>query len=168
MSEETTTNEANVDFIDSLSQAEEACFQFLCEKLGLTPARDAFISVRDGAALDCVVFDVGHLQEGELMCFNTTNLYFRGQMDIYNRSRREVQHMIMRLIQAFPVGINFRESDPLRGESNVLEFRIAPVTNAIGDIVTKELETTTSAKEIPVFVCSIQFDIVFQTGARQN
>ena len=51
-------------------------------------------------------------------------------------------------------------------DTNVVCFRIAPETEAVSAISTQEIEPQKGAAKIPVYVCVVQFDVVFNAGRR--
>ena len=155
-------------FDESLTTAELSCFAMLCTRLGLDAGANAFVSVRGENAADCIVFDIGYVQTGDTLAFDAEQFHFRASADIYGRSRAEVQKWIMRLVRAFPVGAQYQPDSPLREDSNVLEFRIAPETKAIGPVLTQEIQTKAGGAKIPVFCATVLFDVVFATGPRDE
>ena len=159
-------NNMPTSFEESLTQAELSCFAFLCDRLGLQPARNAFLSVRDEGIVDCIVFDIGSMENGGQATYNAQHYHWRAQCDIYSRDRNAVQKSIMRMLQHFPVDQVYNSDHPLRKTGNVECFRIAPITGSIGAIATKELEVKIGTKPVPVFVCTVLFDVVFRAGAR--
>lgn len=159
----------NVDpmaFETALTEAETACFAFLNEVLGLKQGETSFISVRGRGALDCMVFDVGFMQTGDVATFKARNYHWRASAEFYARDRRALQVTIMRLLGGFPVAAQYEREHPLLKDSCVVHFRIAPETNAISTISTQEVETAAGAKKVPAFTCTVQFDVVFNAGSR--
>ena len=154
------------DFENSMTEAEAACFQFLCELLGYEPQVDAFISVRARGALDCMVFDIGGMATGDVTTFRAEQYHWRGSADFYNRDRTLLQRMLMRLVERLPIAPQYEKAHALLEESNVCHFRIAPVENGIGSIETKEIETYAGGAKTAVFCSTVQFDIVFSAGDR--
>lgn len=150
------------DFENSMTEAEAACFQFLCELLGYEPEVDAFISVRARGALDCMVFDIGGMQSGDVTTFKAKNYHWRGSAEFYNRDRTLLQRVLMRLVQRLPVAPKESFLD-----TNVRHFRIAPEQDGVGAIFTKEIETYAGGAKTAVFCSTVQFDIVFSAGDRE-
>lgn len=146
-------------FDESLTQAETACFALVCEVLGLRPNVDATIPTHRLSLPDGAVFDIGSLQTAELAAFPSDVYHFRATLDIRNRDRAKLQRWIMRLLGAMHVGRNYMEGHPMRAETNVADFRIAPEQGCISKI---ELTTVPGGeREIPTFTCTVMFDVVF-------
>lgn len=156
------------DFDGSLTAAELSCFALLCERLGMTPGVDAFVSVRGENAAECVVFDIGYLQNGESMAYRADQLHFRAQADVFGRDRGEVQRRLMRLVRTFPVGGQYDPEHPIRQDSNVLEFRIAPEQKGVGPVSTQEVQLRMGGPKVALFVATVLFDVVFATGGRDG
>lgn len=150
------------DFENSMTEAEAACFQCLCELLGYEPQVNAFISCRARGALDCMVFDIGGMESGDVTTFKAKNYHWRGSADFYSRDRAALQRILMRLVQRFPIAPSERLLD-----SNVRHFRIAPEKNGVGAISTQEIETYAGGAKTAVFCSTVQFDIVFSAGDRE-
>lgn len=159
-------NGDGIEFDDSLTAAEVACYALLCERLGLSPGENAFVSIRGENAADCIVFDIGHLQSGESMAFEADQLHFRASAEIYGRSRATVQKTIMRMVRSFPIGGQFAPGHHIREDSNVLEFRVAAEQKSIGPVTTQEVQLKTGGPKVPLFAATVLFDVVFATGAR--
>ena len=159
--------EAPNQFEEALFSAERDCFDKVCEILGLTEGRNAFLSTNAGA-LDCVVFDIGYPETGDMMAFPSDVFHWRGQLDIYNRSRRQIQRWLMRLIAAMPIGTTQATREQMRDGSNVQNFRIMPTTNSITEIATTSLKFGAGDKGVEVYTSTIIFDIVFIAGSREG
>lgn len=156
-----------VAFEDAMTAAERDCLDKLCEILGVREGVSAFLST-NGGALDCVVFDIGYPETGETMGFPADTFHWRGQLDVYNRSRRQIQKWLMRLVAAMPIGTEQSTAERMREGSNVLCLRIQPVTNAIGEITTTSLKFGAGDKGVEVYTSTIIFDIVFNAGSREG
>lgn len=144
---------------ESLEQAEASCFAVVCEVLGLRKNVDATIPTHILSLPDGAVFDIGFLQSPELAAFPSDVYHFRASLDLRNRSRAKLQRWIMRLLGTMHVGHNYMPSCPLRSETNVTDFRIAPEQGCISAI---ELSTVPGGeREIPTFSCTVLFDVVF-------
>lgn len=154
-------------FENALKEAELSCFAFLCDRCNLRQQEQAFVSTRPKYAIDCAVFDIGQMQTGDVAAFPSGHYHWRAQCDFYNRSRDELQRMIMRMLRDFPVDQVYNEDHPLRKDTCVQCFRIAPETGAISTITTQELDNGKDASKVPVFTCTVQFDVVFYAGPRQ-
>ena len=159
-------NEAAIDFDGSLTQAELSCYALLCERLGLTAGANAFVSVRGEGVADCVVFDIGYLQNGESMAYRADQLHFRAQADVFGRDRGIVQKMLMRMVRTFPIGSQYDPGHPIRQDSNVLEFRVAAEQKSVGPVTTQEVQLQSGGPKVPLFAATVLFDVVFATGAR--
>lgn len=154
------------DFDSAITDAEQACFAMLNEVMGFEPQVDSFISCRGRGAVDCMVFDIGGMQTGDVTTFVAKNYHWRATADFYNRDRGALQRAIMRLLRTLPIAPQYEADHPLLKDSNVVHFRIAPEQDGIGSILTKEIEPRNGAAKIPVFVCTVQFDVVFSVGDR--
>lgn len=154
-----------VSFENALTEAEMLCHLKIAEVLGLSDGVDAFICLNPGRT-DCAVWDIGGLQTGEQTGFPAEMYHFRGQLELYSRSRQQIQRWIMRLIAAFPLTRWQGVSDEMARETCVDVLRIAPESNAVSAISTTEVHSGTNEKTIPCFTATLQFDIVFGTGAR--
>ena len=162
-----TPNSPEGGFETAMEEAELACFEFLCDALGMkTEDRQAFVGVRGAGGVDCMVFDIGHMQTGDVACFPAGLYHWRASLDLYDRNRSTLQRNIMRLLQELPIGHDWRKSHVVRRDSCVRQFRIAPETNAISDITTQKLEPRKGVPEIDVFAATVLFDVVFYAGTR--
>ena len=146
------------EFDDSLALAEAACAQFLHKTTGMTIR----VAVNGKGDPDCAVFDIGYLYTGEHTLFQAHAYHFRAKLDIYRRSREEVQKAIMRLLHSFPVNADTNADSELRESANVKVFRIAPQTQAVSEIVTADVQPVKDAKPIPCWTSTVQFDVVFK------
>lgn len=156
-----------VQFEEALFSAEKDCHEKICEILGLQDGVNAFLSVNKGMT-DCVVFDIGCPETGELMGFPSNCFHWRGQLDIYNRNRRVIQRWLMRLIAALPIGNTQGTKEKMREGSNVQNFRIMPRPNTNMEITTTTLKYGAGDKGVEVFTTSVLFDIVFNAGSREG
>lgn len=146
-------------FDESLTQAETVCFALVCEVLGLSPNVDATIPTHRLSMPDGAVFDIGILQTAELAAFPSDAYHFRATLELRNRDRAKLQRWIMRLLGTMHVGRNYMNGHPMRSETNVSDFRIAPDQGCVSAI-----ETTTvrgGEKDIATFSCTVAFDVVF-------
>ena len=150
---------------EALFEAEEICHNRLCEILGLTSGVNSFIST-NGGSYDCCVFDIGSVKTGETFGFPASKFHWRGRLDMYSRDRRQIQRWIMRLLLAMPVGTTQPVTSDLSHETIVDVFRIAPQEGCIDEITTVELKAKKDESGIVVFTTSVEFDIVFNIGAR--
>ena len=154
-------------FETALEEAELACFEFLCDALGMKQEdRTAFVGVRGAGGVDCMVFDIGHLQTGDSTCFPAGVYHWRASADFFDRDRSRLQRTLMRLLGELPIGHDWRCSHAVRRDSCVRQFRIAPETNAVSDITTQSIEPRKGAANVDVFAATVQFDVVFHAGAR--
>ncbi len=154
-------------FEKAMTKAERDCFDKACEILGVREGVSAFLSV-NGGATDCIVFDIGYPESGEVMGFPSECFHWRGQMDLYSRSRRLLQVWLMRLVAAMPIGTVQATEERMPEGSNVQCFRIMPITNGITPIVTTSLKYGAGDKGIEVFTSTVNFDIVFSAGSREG
>lgn len=155
------------EFEEAMEKAERDCFDKICEILGVREGVSAFLST-NGGATDCIVFDIGHPETGDMMAFPSCVFHWRGQMDVYNRSRRQIQKWLMRLIAAMPIGTSQATEEQMPEGSNVQNFRIVPITNSISDIVTTQLKYAAGDKGVEVYTTTVIFDIVFNAGSREG
>lgn len=154
-------------FEASLGEAEDACFEALCRILDLRAGVTAFIGANDGRT-DCMVFDIGALQTGDMATYRAERFHFRGRADLYNRSRRTLQAWLMRIVAALPVQRHGGTESRLRADTNVLQFRVVPEPGAITALAPADIETATNGRKIPVFTATVTFDVVFRAGARDT
>lgn len=146
-----------VPYDESMTAAENACFAHLCGKLGYTPGVNAFLGVNGGLA-DCIVFDVGMGYTGDLNTWRSGYAHMRAQLDIYSRSRVDLQKAIMRVMRSMPIDENDVE---LAEGSNVVNFRLAPDSGNPGAVKTIDLQIKTDRAPIPCYTATIMFDVVF-------
>lgn len=146
---------------NALADAEKCALEEICRALGLRPANDGFVSVFPGRA-DCVVFDIGHLWIGDQVAFPANRFCFRGNLDLYSRSRPALQRWISRLMGSFPVAPSHGRRPAPYGGGRVEVLRIAPESSAIGQITTADVQLQ-SDRTTPVFTASVAFDVVFNT-----
>ena len=142
--------------LEALTEAETAC----ANKLKSIIDSKTFIS-RNPGLMDCNVFDIGHLQTGELTLFPSRTYHFRAFLDVYRRDRTALQQSIMRLLLSLPIGADYGKDDDLRESSNVVVFRIAPYSAAISDISVVDVETSNNNTKARAYVATVQFDVVF-------
>ena len=154
-------------FEASLGEAEDACFEALCRILDLRAGATAFIGANDGRT-DCMVFDIGALQTGDMTTYRAERFHFRGQADLYNRNRRTLQAWLMRIVAALPVQRHGGTESHLRADTNVVQFRVVPEPTAITAVTSTDIETATNGKKIPTFTATVTFDIVFRAGVRDT
>ncbi len=148
------------DYENSMTVAEEACMIHLCGKLGYTAGQNAFFATNPGVA-DCIVFDIGQCSTGDLNTWRAGYAHMRAQMEIYDRNRKRLQQTIMRLMKEMPT-CPAHGDDFLVDGSNVVQFRLAPNDGNPGGIKTTEIEQRTDKEAVPVYVCSVLFDVVFE------
>ena len=150
----------------ALANAEDACFAFLNEILGLEEQVTSFVSCRARGVLDCMVFDIGELHTGDVTSFKAKNFHWRANAEFFCRDRRRLQAIQMRLLEKMPVAPQFEREHPLLKDSNVRHFRVAPETGAIGSISTQEIEAFQGGAKVPVFTFVAKFDVIFSAGER--
>ena len=144
------------DFLDSLTIAEKACADVFCEIFRTR----TFICANRGCP-DCNVFDIGFVQSGDQMAYDSDAYHFRAKLDMYRRDRSELQRDIMKLLAELPIGQDSRVESTLRENSNVVCFRIATETRAISEISTASVAPENDASPIPCYLATVQFDVVF-------
>lgn len=145
---------------DAIIEAEAQCHKKITEVLGLRIGETSFLSV-NGRRLNCVVWDIGALETGDQAGFPSDMYHFQGRLDLYNQNRAALQRWIMRLLLSFPVNKWQGRSNDLAAEGNVYCLRVAPQTQGIGEITTKELRNDKNVKVSDVFTASVIFDVVF-------
>lgn len=143
---------------ESLGCAELACAQHINATTGMTVC----VGTNDEGRTDCAVFDIGYLQTGEHATFQAHALHFRAKLDIYRRSREEVQRAIMRILQTFPINADVNAMDDLRENSNVLVFRLSPQTQGVSEITTVDMQQKKDQRTIRCFTATALFDVVFR------
>lgn len=152
-------------FEDALWEAEDICARRICDIIGKTLGVDCFIST-NGGKYECAVFDIGYLCTGTQAGFPSSAYHFRGRLDLYNRQRRSIQKDIMRLLEGMPLGTTQAVPNDLGTTTNVMCLRIAPKEKGVDEITTVELKANKDDKGVPVFTTAVEFDIVFDAGAR--
>lgn len=145
---------------NALIEAEEACLRKICEILNFRAGVNAFICVQPGLT-DCCVFDIGNVQTGDQTSYPAGMFHFRGNLTFYAVNRKSIQRSIMRLLLALPNAPQQSRQNSMIEDSNVIVFRIAPETNAIGAISTVAVQAANNKPEIEVFTAVVSFDIVF-------
>ena len=145
---------------NALTRAENACARVLCELLGLRPGVNFTVATSLGLP-DCAVFDIGHLSSGEVAAFPSNAWHFRANADLYNRDRAELQRWIMLILDGMHIGRNWFADHPLREDTNVANFQVAPDENAVSGIKTATVSTSTNAQPVPTYTASVEFDVVF-------
>lgn len=145
----------------SLADAEAACFRALCAATGFAPGRNAYLGVNPGNP-DCLVFDIGSSQTGDLNAFRAPVAHFRAQADVCSRDRAALQRLVMRIRRLLPTD---EEHDPLalRESSCVLQFRLAPEAGNPSALRTAEIATGRDERPVPTWSASAVFDVVFLT-----
>lgn len=146
------------EFEDAMGQAEIACAAHIHKTTGMTVC----VGSNDRGLADCAVFDIGYLQTGEHATFKAGAYHFRAKLDIYRRTRKDVQKTIMLLLQSFPVNADVNAAADLRENSNVLVFRIAPVAQGVSEIATADVQQIKDAKPIRCWTATAFFDVVFR------
>ena len=144
----------------SLTQAEDACARELCRLLRLNPGSTFTVATSKGLP-DAAIFDIGHLYSGEVASFPSNAYCFRSKLDMYNRDRTALQAWIMRLLDAMHIGHNYFKDSPLREDTNVVNFEIAPETGCVSDITTTKVEPFNTQRQIQTFLATIIFNVVF-------
>jgi len=145
---------------NALTRAENACAGVLCDLLGLTPGVDFTVATSLGLP-DCAVFDIGRLDSGEVAAFPSNAWHFRASADLYNRDRAALQRWIMLILDGMHIGRNWFADHPLREDSNVANFQVTPEANAVSEIKTTTVSTSTNAQPVPTYTASVEFDVVF-------
>lgn len=146
------------EFEDAMGAAEIACAQHIVKNTGMTVC----VGTNDKGLVDCAVFDIGYLQTGEHATFPAGAYHFRARLDIYRRTRKDVQKAIMRLLASFPINADVNAAADLRENSNVIVFRIAPVTQGVSEITTADVQQVKDAKPIRCWTATALFDVVFR------
>ena len=145
------------DGLDAMTVAEKACKECLARKLeGVRIYR-----FRNPGDPECAVFDIGYLQTGDLTVHDAPSYHFRAHLDLFHRDHDELQRDIMRLLLALPVNADIRTDDEVRETSNVVVFRIAPETQAVGEIVQADVQPAKDGNPIMCYTAAVKFDVVF-------
>ena len=148
--------------------AEEACADKLAEILGLRKGVDLFVGVPRPRVAEAAVFDIGHLLVGDQMAYRARKFAFRGQLDLYNRSRPNLQRWLGRLMLNLPIGPWQGRTNDLEGETNVEQIRVAPETDAIGSVESATLGGDAQGKGgIEVFTATVLLDVVFSAKEKE-
>ncbi len=148
--------------------AEEACAEKLAEILGLRYGTSLFVAVPRPRVADAAVFDIGHLLKGDQMAYRARKFAFRGQLDLYNRSRPNLQRWLARLMLNLPIGPWQGRTNDLEGETNVEQLRIATETEAVGRVESATLGGDAQGKGgIEVFTATVLLDVVFSAKEKE-
>lgn len=140
--------------ISLLSRVEQDAAERIAKTLCMNLGVDFFIGAFP-ALTECAVFDIGYLQIGDTSAFKARTWAFRATLDLYSRSREELQGWIMALLFAYP----FSTPRP-DGEGDIKCLRIAPQAAAVGNVKSATI-TLNGDSEMNVLTASIEFDIVF-------
>ena len=146
------------DFTDALTEAERACAGCVAQLFG---GAKTYRGANPGDP-DCNVFDIGHLHVGANTTFRSAAYCFRAQLDLYRRDRTALQRDLMRILDALPIGADCGAEADLRRSSNVLHFRVAPESGAVGGVSATDVSQDKDAKPVPCWTASVLFDVVFQ------
>lgn len=142
---------------EAMTKAEEACALHLQSFLGCKIYLDA-----NPDNPDCGVFNIGYMYTGEHNAFRASAYHFRGQLELFCRNRHELQRMVMRLLDHFPVNRDCDEGSPLRETSNVMCLRLPIETRAVDTILRTDIQTRKDANPILTYTTTVQFDVVFR------
>ena len=164
---ETDTN-APIVFENCICDAEEACLRKLCDILGLAYGVTAFAGIKSDKAVECAVFDIGRPEDPQVFGFTATSFYFKGQVDLFSRNRKQIQRWVARLMQAMPIQTAQATRVKMPEGSNVEQFRITANGMPVNDITTVDLPVGSEedGKTVEVFTTAVFFDIIFTTGTR--
>ena len=143
----------------SLTEAENACLGLICDMLELRVGFDGVVSHNNGRP-DCAVFNIGSLATPVLSAFPSPVMHFRARLDLFNRDRGLLQRWIMRLLREMPIGRNYLADHPLREDTIVSDFRIAPVQGNVSATSLTDVGSSTSPP-VPTFTAAVLFDVVF-------
>lgn len=158
--ENTETTEVGVANPDTLHDAELQCMARIAEALGLRVGVNAFIGLHPGMS-DCVVWDIGYLYTGDQAAFPANKYHWRGKLELYNRTRLQIQRWIMVLLRSFPIAPAHGRATMDVGEGPVVTLRVAPENGGIGEIVTKTIKQNDKDPGRETFYCPASFDVVF-------
>ena len=155
------TEECAANF-EALSDAERQCLDRIAGVLGLRVGVTAFIGLHPGLS-DCAVWDIGYLYTGEQTSFPANQWHFRGKLELYCRSRQQMQRWITALMLSFPI-TPFNGRDRMApGEGPVITLRVAPENGGIGEIATQTVKQNDKDPGRETFYCPANFDVVFTT-----
>lgn len=139
--------------LDLMARVEQAAAEKIADSLNMNLGVDFFVGAFPGLT-ECAVFDIGYLNIGDTSAFKARTWAFRATLDLYSRSRAELQSWLTALLLAYP----FSTPRP-DGDGEIKCLRLAPQTAAIGNI--KSVTISLGDSEMNVLTASIEFDVVF-------
>jgi hypothetical protein len=145
---------------DTLHDAELQCMDRIAEALGLRVGVNAFIGLHPGLS-DCVVWDIGFLYTGDQASFPANTFHWRGKLELYSRTRQQIQRWIMALLRSFPIAPVHGRATMETGEGPVRILRIAPENGGVGEIATQTVKQHDKDPGRETFYCPANFDVVF-------
>ena len=146
--------------LETLSDAERQCLDRIAEALGLRVGVDAFFVPHPGLS-DCVVWDIGYLYTGDQAAFPANMYHWRGKLELYSRTRQQIQRWIVSLLRSFPIAPAHGRAMMDVGEGPVKILRIAPENGGIGEIATQTVKQHEKDPGRETFYCPASFDVVF-------
>ncbi len=144
---------------ESLTAAELACAEMLAQVLGLQLGKTLTVGLGKGLP-EAAVFDAGYLMTGSTVNFAADVHHFRAKLVLYNGNREKIQRWVMRLVERFPVSEIRNPTAPIREDTNVRHFRIAPERDGLGQLETTDVQAK-SGGVVSTWTVTIPFDLVF-------
>lgn len=148
-----------MDDLSLLSRVEQDAAEKIAESLGLHLGVGFFIGAFPGMT-ECAVFDIGYLNIGDTSAFKARTWAFRATLDLYSRSREELQKWLTALLLAYP----FSTPRP-DGDGEIKCLRLAPQSAAVGNI--KSVTISMGDSEMNVLTASVDFDVVFTADGKK-
>ena len=149
-------------FENSLSDAESASAPIIAQKLGLIVGTDLFVGFNPGVC-ECAVFEIEGIRNPECVHNLDANVFhFGGKITIFNRDRRLLQNMIMRIIKASP----FADEDI--ADSNIIQLRVSGLDGCISGCKIEDIFPEGENETVETWTASVDMDVVFNCGSRLN
>ena len=149
---------------EALGEAESQAAVILAPKLKLTVGEDLFIGFNPGVC-DAAVFEIGVIRNPDCVHNNQAHVFhFGGTLTLFNRDRRELQKMVMRVIGASP----FAEEEGQEGieDTNILQLRVSGNEGCISGSSIVEIQPEGENDPVEVWKLTVDLDIVFDCGER--
>jgi hypothetical protein len=145
---------------EALCEAESQAVVILAPKLKLTAGEDLFIGFNPGVA-DAAVFEIAGIRNPDCVHNNQARVFhFGGTLTLFNRDRRELQKMVMRVIGASPFAEEGLEN------TNVMQLRVSGNEGCISGITIMDMTPDGENELVEVYTVKVDLDIVFDCGER--
>lgn len=145
---------------EALGEAESHAVVILAPKLGLEVGQDLFIGFNPGTP-DAAVFEIGGIRNPDCVHNNQARVFhFGGTLTLFNRDRRELQKMIMRVIGASPFADEGLEN------TNILQLRVSGNEGCVSGSSITEITPDGEQEAIEVWTAKVDMDVVFDCGER--